>query len=509
MRAFLVSSIGVTCAAAVVLPLSLPTDAANRASAATAATASAPVTPESASGKTSRVPGSTQSLPLVPLSSPGSPGSSDDEVSLGLPAREVEPFALLGVVWNDPEEEVHGRIQVRTRAVDTGDWTPWQELEIHSHRPDSASDESGGGGLRGGTAPLWVGDSNGVQVRVLPEKGDGSGAGSELPKGLRVDLVSPGDAPADDLSPQDLASSRVNARLAPIGAHEIPALDREATQDDLLAVHDTGQETEQDTGRDAEQPAEQAAEQAEQTTEQDTGQDAEEGTEQGAEQGAGEDAEQGAGEGPAPAGTLAARAGAHIGPRPGIVTRRGWGADERLRGPFLYTKTVQPAFILHTSMSNGYTSAQAPSLILGIYRCPVQSNGWRDVGYNFFVDKCGKIYEGRAGGVARPVMGAHTYGFNDSSTGIAVLGSYDGTKPSAAAVNAVTSLVAWKLGLHGINPAGTVTMTSGGGKYAKGAKVKLRAVSGHRDGFATGCPGDRLYQELGNIRARAARLQGR
>ncbi|HEX5566290.1 MAG TPA: peptidoglycan recognition protein [Streptomyces sp.] len=461
MRAFLVSSIGVTCAATVVLPLSLPTDTANRASAATAATASESVTPEPAApGKTSRLPGSTQSLPLVPLSSPG------DEVSLGLPAREVEPFALLGVVWNDPEEEVHGRIQVRTRSTDTGDWSPWQELQTHSHRPDSAADEGRGGGLRGGTSPLWVGGSDGVQVRVLPEKGDGPGTGAGLPEGLRVDLVDPGDAPsgapADDLSALDLASSRANARLAPVGAHEIPALDREATQDDLLAVHGDGQKPERDAGED-------------------TG----------------------------PAGALAARARAPIGPRPGIVTRRGWGADERLRGPFLYTKTVKTAFIHHTAMSNGYSCGQAPSLIRGIYRYHVQSNGWRDVGYNFFVDKCGKIYEGRAGGVARPVMGAHTFGFNDNSTGIAVLGSYDSAKPSAAALDAVTGLVAWKLGLHGINPAGTVTVTSGGGKYAKGAKVRLRAVSGHRDGSATGCPGDRLYRELGNIRARAARLQGR
>ena len=493
MRAFIASSIGVACAAAAVLPLTSPTGAA---ATAPAAPASAPV-PVTAP----RLPGSTQSLPLVPLApptttpattAPGSSGSSGDGVPLGLPARDVEPFSLLGVVWDDPEEELHGRIQVRTRAVDTGAWSPWQELEPHADSPDPASAEGRGRGLRGATAPLWVGDSDGVQARVLPEEGDGSddsGDGPGLPRGLRLDLVDPGDAPADDPTPQARASSEANARLAPVGAHEIPALDQEASQGDLEAV-DAAPEAATDTP-DAPDAADAP----------DTG-----GNTDG---GSGDLMSAASGQGIVRTGALTADTLAPIGPRPAIVTRRGWGADERLRGPFLYTKTVKVAFVHHTAMSNNYSCSQAPSLIRGIYRYHVKSNGWRDVGYNFFVDKCGKIYEGRAGGVARPVMGAHTYGFNANSTGIAVLGSYSTTKPSATVVNALSRLVAWKLGLHGVNPRGTVTVTSGGGKYPKGTKVGLRTVSGHRDGAQTSCPGDRLYRELGTVRERAARLQGR
>ena len=58
------------------------------------------------------------------------------------------------------------------------------------------------------------------------------------------------------------------------------------------------------------------------------------------------------------------------------------------------------------------------------------SSGWRDFGYNFAVDKCGNIYEGRAGGVAKPVLGAHTLGFNTDSMGIAVLGTYSHDHPA-------------------------------------------------------------------------------
>ncbi|MTE19307.1 N-acetylmuramoyl-L-alanine amidase [Streptomyces sp. TRM43335] len=462
MRAFIASSIGVVCAAAAALPLSLPDDLTDSAS---AAPASAPV-PVTAP----RLPGSTQSLPLVPLeptpttptaTPTGSPGSdSSDTVSLGLPARDVEPFALLGVVWNDPEEELHGQVQVRTRSAADGDWTPWQDLEPHADAPDPASTERSGKGVRGGTAPLWVGDSDGVQVRAVPEKDEETGTVHELPEGLRLELVHPGDAPADDLTPQARASSEVNADLAPVGAHEIPAQDQEASETNPSAVRGGTETVEAKAVED----------------------------EAGAEE----------------ADTLAP-----IGPRPAIVTRRGWGADESIRGPFLYTNTVKVAFVHHTAMSNGYSCSQAPALIRGIYRYHVKSNGWRDVGYNFFVDKCGKIYEGRAGGVARPVMGAHTYGFNANSTGIAVLGSFNSTNPSSAAVNAVSKIVAWKLGLHGVNPRGTAVMTSGGGKYAKGTQVRFHTVAGHRDGYVTDCPGGRLYAKLGTIRETAARLQGR
>jgi uncharacterized protein with LGFP repeats len=136
--------------------------------------------------------------------------------------------------------------------------------------------------------------------------------------------------------------------------------------------------------------------------------------------------------------------------------------------------------------------------------------GWRDIGYNFLVDKCGKIYEGRAGGVSKAVLGAHTYGFNSNSMGIAVLGTYSSKKPSSAAVKAIARLTAWKLGLYGMNPRGKTYLKSGGGNlYPKGRNVRLNVISGHRDGFATSCPGKKLYGKLGTARSTAAKYQGR
>ncbi|MEU1330437.1 peptidoglycan recognition protein [Streptomyces sp. NPDC005865] len=453
MRGFLASSIGVTCAAALALPLTLP---------ASGARAATPGAPSAAGPATEAVPGSTQSLPLVPLASDRSLGPA--EVSeQGLAQRDVRRFSLVGVVWNDPDAELLGTVQVRTRATGTRTWSGWQHVETHNHEhaADLDTAERGTGTVRGSTAPLWVGASDGVEIRVRPERPQGAdrAAPPRLPEGLRIELVDPGDeAPpqgakldvghAGALTAESAASSAVNADLAPIGAAVIPELTKRQSEDDLIAARG----------------------------------------------------------GPEAAG----KARPHIGPRPRIVTRKGWGADERLREKnFAYTKTVKAAFVHHSASGNNYRCSQAPSVLRSIYRYHVKSSGWRDFGYNFAIDKCGTIYEGRAGGVAKPVLGAHTLGFNTNTTGIAVLGTYSTTAPPKAAVKAVAKLTAWKLGLYGANPRGTTVLTSGGGKYKKGKKVRLHVISGHRDGFATECPGNRLYKKLGSTRTSSAKLQGR
>ncbi|MGW6533566.1 peptidoglycan recognition protein family protein [Streptomyces venezuelae] len=464
MRGFLASSIGVTCAAALALPLTLPSSGAR---------AAAPGAPSAAGPATEAVPGSTQSIPLTPLGSDRALGSAGAREQ-GLARRDVSPFSLVGVVWNDPEAELHGTVQVRTRATGTTTWSDWQHVETHNHEhaADPGSPERGTGTVRGSTAPLWVGDSDGVEIRVRAEAppatnralaptsaSASTSSAAPLPEGLRLELVDPGDEPpaqnpgqkaprAPSMSELSAASSAVNADLAPIGASVIPALTKRQTEDDLIAAR---------------------------------------------------------------GGKAGTKARPFVGPRPRIITRKGWGADEKLREKkFGYTKTVKAAFVHHSATGNYYRCSQSAAVIRSIYRFHVKSSGWRDFGYNFAVDKCGNIYEGRAGGVAKPVLGAHTLGFNTNSMGIAVLGTYSYSNPPKAAVNAIARLTAWKLGLYGANPRGTTYLKSGGGNlYKKGKNVRLRVISGHRDGFATECPGSRLYKKLGTARSTSARFQGR
>jgi hypothetical protein len=195
-------------------------------------------------------------------------------------------------------------------------------------------------------------------------------------------------------------------------------------------------------------------------------------------------------------------------PAPPIVSRAAWGADESLvKDPAEYISKVEAMFVHHTAGTNDYTCADSAAIIRAIFVYHVQSNGWNDVGYNFFVDKCGTVFEGRAGGVDKRVRGAHTYGFNGVSSGVSLLGNYeDGGTPTPAALSAIADIAAWKLGLDGVDPEGRVTLTAAGdtGVYKAGQKADLYTISGHRDGYATLCPGRTLYDRLPDIRIQAA-----
>ncbi|MFD4661177.1 peptidoglycan recognition protein [Kitasatospora sp. NPDC058444] len=197
-------------------------------------------------------------------------------------------------------------------------------------------------------------------------------------------------------------------------------------------------------------------------------------------------------------------------PRPPIVTRAGWGADESLRDQdFDYTGPVREVFVHHTDSATDYACADAPRVIRAIYQYHVRTNGWRDIGYNFLVDRCGTVYEGRAGGVDLPVHGAHTLGFNTDSAGVAAIGTYTEDQPPQPLLDGLAALAAWKLGLTAQPADGRtqLTSTSNASRYPKGTVADFDAVSGHRDAVATECPGTTLYASLPALRTAAAHLQ--
>ena len=73
-------------------------------------------------------------------------------------------------------------------------------------------------------------------------------------------------------------------------------------------------------------------------------------------------------------------------------------------------------------------------------------NGWNDIGYNFVIDRFGRIFEARAGGIDEPVVGAQAGGYNLVSTGVAVLGSFISVRrsrrPPASALRAAARVEA-------------------------------------------------------------------
>ena len=195
---------------------------------------------------------------------------------------------------------------------------------------------------------------------------------------------------------------------------------------------------------------------------------------------------------------------------PAIVPREAWGAEQcgAPRADPAYG-TVQAAFVHHTVNANDYAPQDSAAIVLAICRYHRNSNGWRDIGYNFLVDRFGTVFEGRAGGVEEPVIGAQAQGYNTVSTGVASIGTFTGVAQSAAAAEATSRLLAWKLSLHGAPVSGQVSVLSGGGpsnRHPAGTRVWLERISGHRDGDRTTCPGDALYATLPQIRGRAGEL---
>jgi SpoIID/LytB domain protein len=192
--------------------------------------------------------------------------------------------------------------------------------------------------------------------------------------------------------------------------------------------------------------------------------------------------------------------------QPAIITRAEWGADESIRTCVPETITgVKGAVVHHTVNANDYTQDQAASLVRGIYAYHVQSEGWCDIGYQFLVDRFGKVYEGRYGSLTRFVQGAQTAGFNTETVGVSVIGDHSTLAFSAATTTAVSKVIAWLADRAGFDPAGTATFTSAGNsKYAAGTPVTEDRVSAHRDFGDTECPGGAGYAQLSSIRSSAA-----
>ncbi len=203
-----------------------------------------------------------------------------------------------------------------------------------------------------------------------------------------------------------------------------------------------------------------------------------------------------------------ARAGAK---QPEIISRAAWGADENVKTCTSDSvSSIKGAVVHHTVNANTYTADQVPGLLRGIYAYHVKGNGWCDVGYNYFVDRFGRLFEGRYGGIYRNIVGAQVGGFNSQTFGVSSLGNHDpGTAgaiaPATPVLTAIGKLIGWKAWLNGWDPTTSTSFTSAGStRYKDGVVVTKSRVMGHRELSMTTCPGDLMFSKLATIRAGAA-----
>jgi uncharacterized protein with LGFP repeats len=194
-------------------------------------------------------------------------------------------------------------------------------------------------------------------------------------------------------------------------------------------------------------------------------------------------------------------------PLPPVVSRAAWGADNAgsgcppRAGPVM--GTVGAAVIHHTVSTVDYTPEEAPGIVLGICRYHVFGNGWNDIGYNALVDRFGNLYEGRAGGLAAPIVGAHTEGYNSQTTGVASIGDHTQAPLEPAAMSTLVRYLAWKFAVAAIPATGTTTLVSAGGTTTRnpsGVPVLLGRIFGHGTTNLTECPGPLLDALIPAIR---------
>ncbi|MFE8944309.1 N-acetylmuramoyl-L-alanine amidase [Streptomyces sp. NPDC007856] len=397
-----------------------------------------------------------------------------------LPRTQTRQFSLVGVSWTGAVKRLDGTAQVRTRSLDSGAWSAWHDLEVNIDPPEHPKT-----GMRGASEPLWVGPSDGVQAQVVHKDGT-TGA---LPKGLQVNLVDPGvvtDAETKATEPAAFVAEASSPAATPT--------DSTAPTDGTTVTPTDGQTGTSPAPTDPTSPA------ATDTTATPTGSPS-----------ASVSPSDSTSASPSPSVTTPSAPPSTV-PEPPITSRADWGADESLSpDPSQYNADVKAVFVHHTDGANDYSCADSASIVRGIYAYHTQVNGWNDIGYNFLVDKCGTVFEGRKGGVDLPVLGAHTYGWNRESAGIAVLGEYTSTSASDAALASIARVAAWKLGQYGADPAGTVQLNAGasqqnyfGTSFTAGTAYTFQRISAHRDGYNTQCPGNSLYAQLPTIRAWAA-----
>jgi len=201
-------------------------------------------------------------------------------------------------------------------------------------------------------------------------------------------------------------------------------------------------------------------------------------------------------------GAAAQRLAAGFPAMPNVVTRQEWGAAPGLVEPCdapKYGSAARSVAVHHTVNSNSYSASETPALMRSILAYHTQSQGWCDLGYNFVVDRYGRIFEGRRGGMRLPVRGAHAGDYNTDTVGISMLGDFDVAPLTRRLKRSMVRLIGWRLGTSYVPAQGTAIVP--GGRVAR--------IFAHRDVMPTECPGRYGYAFLPRLRKRTTAYTSR
>jgi N-acetylmuramoyl-L-alanine amidase len=172
---------------------------------------------------------------------------------------------------------------------------------------------------------------------------------------------------------------------------------------------------------------------------------------------------------------------------------------------------VKVLLVHHSDSPNTYKAVAVPGLLrgfLGFHTGPEKK--WPDVAYNFFVDRFGGVWEGRAGSLDGPVAGSATGGNQGFSQLVCLVGTFQKDAPPPAMLDSLERLLAGLSSHYSMSadPEATTTFVSlGSNRWPAGKTVTTRSIEGHRAMSQTTCPGDAGFATLPSVRTAVQKLR--
>jgi hypothetical protein len=187
---------------------------------------------------------------------------------------------------------------------------------------------------------------------------------------------------------------------------------------------------------------------------------------------------------------------------PHLITRAQWNAKPfRLGSPSpLANGSYNFMTMHHAAGYSAETEAQGKAQMLAMQDLHQNARGWSDIGYQFAIDRGGRLYQGRPfmdnstslSQVPVLALGAHVGGGNTGNIGIVIMGCYHPPEGS----NCVQQ----------ITPAAYETYKTLFAFLSERYGVAPTLIRGHRDFGTTACPGDNNYVLLPQLRLQVAEL---
>ncbi|WP_301860437.1 N-acetylmuramoyl-L-alanine amidase [uncultured Megasphaera sp.] len=148
--------------------------------------------------------------------------------------------------------------------------------------------------------------------------------------------------------------------------------------------------------------------------------------------------------------------------------------------PLHFTEALEPRKLTNLLIVHHVGGTNRDVTAADIHQWHLQ-NGWAGIGYHYVIHKDGTIEQGRP----EHTVGAHCYGYNQTSVGIVSVGDFETYEPTKQQLSSVIHLLSYLCWRYHIQPSSST-------------------IVGHRDLNETACPGRNYYAHLPWLRKQVA-----